>query len=319
MIQLFNIPHHTIDTSRFSNLLHDKIVREFEEKFAEYVGAKYAVSFNSATSAIFLIFKYLSTSKRAWVPSIIPPVVPNAIINAGCKCSFTNNSTWVGGWYRMITFEEFDIVDSAQDVTRGNFEKVCEPEDLMIFSFYPTKPIGGCDGGMVVSDDRDKIERLREASMNGMSTETNNWERKLSSIGHKMYMNSIQAYVALQNLYKLDDKKDALSYLRKKYNEAFGLENTSDHLYRVRVDDNRRFIEFAKKRGVVCGVHYEALHDHLLYGGDGYKDSGLGFEYVTRESKQMVSIPFHENLSLIDIGVVIETVNEYKRETKILS
>lgn len=306
MIQLFSIPNHIIDTSKFTNLLHDKVVREFEERFAEYVGAKYAVSFNSATSAIFLIFKYLSTTKRAWVPSIIPPVVPNAIINAGCKCAFTDNSKWVGSWYRIITLEDFDVVDSAQDVTRGNFKRVCNPEDLMIFSFYPTKPVGGCDGGMVVSNDLDKIERLREASMNGMSNEVNNWERKVSSIGWKMYMNAIQAHIALQNLYKLDDKKDKLLYIREVYNNVFGLDNTSEHLYRVRVDDNRRFIEFAKKRGVVCGVHYEALHNNSLYGDHG------GIDHVDRESKQMVSIPFHENLSLNDIDTVIETVNEYK-------
>ena len=54
MIQLFHINNHIIDTSEFSNLLHDDIVSEFENKFAQYVGAKYACSVNSATNAIFL-------------------------------------------------------------------------------------------------------------------------------------------------------------------------------------------------------------------------------------------------------------------------
>ena len=54
MINLFNINNHIIDTSKFSNLLHDSIVEDFENSIASYVGAKYAVSFNSATSAIFL-------------------------------------------------------------------------------------------------------------------------------------------------------------------------------------------------------------------------------------------------------------------------
>ena len=54
MIQLFNIDNHMIDTSEFSNLLHDEVVTEFEKQFASYVGAKYACSVNSATNAIFL-------------------------------------------------------------------------------------------------------------------------------------------------------------------------------------------------------------------------------------------------------------------------
>ena len=39
MIQLFNINSHNIDTSEFSNLLHDDCVEEFEKKIAQYVGA----------------------------------------------------------------------------------------------------------------------------------------------------------------------------------------------------------------------------------------------------------------------------------------
>ena len=39
MINLFHINNYTIDTSKFSNLLHDSIVQEFECAFAEYVGA----------------------------------------------------------------------------------------------------------------------------------------------------------------------------------------------------------------------------------------------------------------------------------------
>ena len=56
MIKLFNPENFNIDTAKFSNLLHGEIVNEFENSFANYVGAKYACSVNSATNAIFLIF-----------------------------------------------------------------------------------------------------------------------------------------------------------------------------------------------------------------------------------------------------------------------
>ena len=70
----------------------------------------------------------------------------------------------------------------------------------MIFSFYPTKPVGGIDGGMIVSDDKDKIIYFKEAVFNGMSYETNNWERKIKFPGWKMYLNSFQAYVGASQL-----------------------------------------------------------------------------------------------------------------------
>lgn len=309
MIQLFNIPNYTIDTSRFSNLLHDGVVKTFEGRFADYVGAKYAVSFSSATAAIFLIMKYLVQYRRVWIPSIIPPVVPNAIKLAGVECNFHDNTGWVGSWYRLLAFEDFDIVDSAQYIDKDCFKKICEDNDLMIFSFYPTKPIGSCDGGMVVSNDEKKIERLRELTFNGMSFAENNWDRKLNCIGWKMYMNSIQAYIALENLKKIEDKKHSLKIVRDKYNQAFELNHKSDHLYRIEVDNNDKFIEFAKDKGMICGIHYKALHGHKLYrlpeGGDLLNSTSV--------SSTTVSIPFHEALTDREIETVIDVVNEYRR------
>ena len=52
MINLFNIPNYKIDTADFNHYLHSTHVKEFEDNFCEYVGAKYACSVNSATSAI---------------------------------------------------------------------------------------------------------------------------------------------------------------------------------------------------------------------------------------------------------------------------
>ena len=81
MIQLFNLNNHVIDTSKFSNILHDKVVSDFEKKIAKYVGAKYACSVNSATNAIFLVLTmdYFLKPRTVKIPSMIPPVVANAI------------------------------------------------------------------------------------------------------------------------------------------------------------------------------------------------------------------------------------------------
>jgi dTDP-4-amino-4,6-dideoxygalactose transaminase len=57
------------------------VVNEFENTIANYVGAKYAVSVNSATSAIFLAL--LNKNITLNIPTMIPPVVLNAIITSG--------------------------------------------------------------------------------------------------------------------------------------------------------------------------------------------------------------------------------------------
>ena len=183
MIQLFNVNNHTIDTSEFSNLLHDKIVTDFEKEFASYVGAKYACSVNSATNAIFLCMLNKNTVVK--IPSMIPPVVANAIITSGNKVEFYDDTDWVGHSYVLHTFEDYKIVDSAQKLEPNQFMKECNPNDLMIFSHYPTKPLGGADGGIVVTDDYKKHKWMKEAVLNGMTYADNNWERGISFPGYK--------------------------------------------------------------------------------------------------------------------------------------
>ena len=305
MINLFNINNHIIDTNSYSNMLHDNIVTEFEQTIADYVGAKYSVTFNSATSAIFLIMsQYKNVVVK--VPSIIPPVVLNAIITSGNDYEFIDNINWVGDSYLLHDFGEYKIIDSAQKLEKNQFKNECNPEDLMVFSFYPTKPIGSCDGGMVVSDDLNKILKLKEMALNGMSFSENNWERKIKFPGYKMYMNSIQCDIALKNFKKYEYKLSKLSELRKIYNQELNYNNTSNHLYRISVDNRDEFISFMKDNKVLCGVHYESLHNHQVYLKE---NSNCPKSEI--ESLRTVSIPFHEELTNYEITHIINLIKEW--------
>ena len=188
---------------------------------------------------------------------MIPPVVCNAILTSGNKLDFDDNTDWVGDSYILHEFEDYKIVDSAQKVDEGQFIKEANDGDLMIFSFYPTKPVGSSDGGIIVSNDFEKIRWFKEATMNGMTYAHNNWDRTIKFPGYKMYMNSIQCYIANENLKMLDFKKMKLNGVRKKYNDYLNYSNTSDHLYRIEVDDRKDFIQKMREKNIVCGVHYE--------------------------------------------------------------
>jgi hypothetical protein len=303
MIQLFNVNNHTIDTSEFSNLLHDKIVTDFEKEFASYVGAKYACSVNSATNAIFLCMLNKNTVVK--IPSMIPPVVANAIITSGNKVEFYDDTDWVGHSYVLHTFEDYKIVDSAQKLEPNQFMKECNPNDLMIFSHYPTKPLGGADGGIVVTDDYKKHKWMKEAVLNGMTYADNNWERGISFPGYKFYMSSIQAKIIMDNFKNFDKKMRSLGNLVDIYNKEFGYENTSKHLYRIEVLDNEKFIENMKRDGIICGIHYPALHQNPIYGKKITKLSKS-----EKSQKRTVSLPMNEKLSFNETEYIIDKVKE---------
>jgi dTDP-4-amino-4,6-dideoxygalactose transaminase len=307
MIGLFNINTHTLDTSRYTNLLHDNIVTEFEDSIKNYVGAKYAVSFNSATSAIFL--SLLNKNIILAVPSMIPPVVLNAIITSGNKYTFNDNVDWVGDSYTLHDFGDYKIVDSAQKLEKNQFKLECNDGDLMVFSFYPTKPVGGSDGGMIVSNDINKITLLKEMALNGMTYSHNNWERKIRFPGYKMYMNSIQADIAMNNFNLYEEKLSSLKKIRDIYNNELGYSNTSNHLYRIEVDNRKNFIEYMKTNGVWCGIHYEAAHLNSVY-----SLSDVECPLSEEKSLRTVSIPFHERLTISEVNIIIDRVKEYSEK-----
>lgn len=175
----------------------------------------------------------------------------------------------------------------------------------MIFSFYPTKPIGSCDGGMVVSNDKSKIDYLRELSLNGMSYASNNWEREIKFIGYKMYMNSIQAAIATNNFKAYDNKLSRLYEIRSFYNSKLHLANKSDHLYRIKVDNNKQFIDFMKKKNILCGIHYNSLHNHPVY------SQNISLPFSEQESLTTVSIPFHEKLTTEELEYITQNIHDY--------
>jgi dTDP-4-amino-4,6-dideoxygalactose transaminase len=304
MISLFNIESHIIDTSKFNNLLHGQIVDTFESNFRTYVNAKYSVSLNSATNAIFLISKLWGSDSK--IPSLIPPVVANAIITSRNNVTFTDNISWIGNSYILdLGIKGFKVIDSAQKVERNQFKLECNDSDLMIFSLYPTKPLSSADGCVVVSNDKDKIELLKLYSFNGMSTENNNWERTQKVIGYKMYLASISAYIANENFKKLDEKKEALKKVRDIYNSEFGLSNTSDHLYRINRENRNELMLKAKEQQITLGIHYDCCHLNPIFG-----QTHLNLPNSEQESKTTVSIPYHEKLSKQDIEKVIKLVRE---------
>ena len=304
MIQLFNVNNHKIDTSKFSNLLHDDVVTEFEKEIADYVGAKYACSVNSATNAIFL--SLLNKDVVVDLPSMIPPVVVNAIVTSGNKVNFTDNINWFGDSYTLHEFDDYKIVDSAQKLQKNQFKKECNSEDLMIFSFYPTKPLGGSDGGMIVTDDYEKYKWFKEAVLNGMTYADNNWERTISFPGYKMYMSSIQAQICLNNFKQFEEKISFLDDLVDIYNKELGYNNTSSHLFRIEVTDNNKFINKMKKDNIICGIHYSALHLNSVY------NRGIKFDCPKSEllEKRTVSLPMNETLSTKDINHIVESVRK---------
>lgn len=305
MIPLFNIPKFQIDTSKFSHSLNGKNVKEFENRFCKYVNGKYIVSTCSCTVAIQLVFAYLDDCLNVWprikIPAVLPPVVYNALYHSvgHGNILFTEDHSWVGSSYEIQNNFDLKIIDSAQDLYKIKKE---DKNYIVFYSFYPTKPVGGIDGGAVVTDNENLAEWLRIAVNNGMTQDKNSWLRNWVFPGYKAYMSSSQAYCADKALESWEfNRKKKMIAIRDEFNSYFRLQNTSLHLYRHPVQEYEfnDVLEQLDCDGIITGVHYRPLFDIVGY------DGGLTEEQKNEIRYHLyISIPFHSELTDEDITTI---------------
>ncbi len=322
MIPLFKIYKPTIDYTKFSHNLHDRIVTDFENAFANYMGVKHAIAVNSCTTAIYLTIKWIqgqyNTCQSANVPTMIPPVVLNALYHADSTICFNDDTKWIGKHYYLKKDSVFAVIDSAHEIDNTQIPKFnkavksrVDPENrwAALYSFYPTKPIAGIDGGMIITNNDTFNNWLRVAILNGTSPGSS-WNRQIEFPGWKAYMSTVQACAAYQQFARIDKKKTNLKKIRDYYNKKLKLRNTSDHLYRIRVRNNAEFIEKMKKNHIQCGIHYRCTHKEPAYNGHSVNNSGLNKS--ERAADRTVSIPFHEDITIKTADHIIKKVKECK-------
>jgi dTDP-4-amino-4,6-dideoxygalactose transaminase len=165
---------------------------------------------------------------------------------------------------------------------------------------------------MVVTNDKHVARMLRLYSMNGLTEANNNWDRGSVDIGHKMYMNAIQAYVAQRNLEILDRKQNILTDIMNEYNSAFKLSNTSHHLYRINLKgiNQKKFIAKAAENGITAGIHYTPAHLKGVYEKHMNWFNSAERDICTYMGSSTVSIPFNEKLTDAEVKKIIAFVHE---------
>ncbi len=185
-------------------------VAEFEQAFARYVGAPYALAVNSCTAALHLSLLAAGVAEGAEV--ITSPLTfcatANAIIHTGATPVFADVDPYtmnldpdgaasrITGRTRVLLpvhyagrpadVEAFgalgrahglQVVEDAAHCVEGvaSGRKIGTTADFTCFSFYSTKNLTTGEGGMVTTASPEAAEWMRVASLHGLSRDA--WKR----------------------------------------------------------------------------------------------------------------------------------------------
>jgi dTDP-4-amino-4,6-dideoxygalactose transaminase len=163
-----------------------KVVQLFEEEVADYTGAKYAVSVDSCTNAIFLCCKYLNV-KQVTIPSKTYLSVPQSIIHSGGEVIFDKRDV-TNNWEGIYQLKPYNIYDSAKRFTSNMYI----PDTFMCLSFHIKKHLKISKGGMILTDNLDAVKWFKKARYEGRSEKLYH-EDDIEMLGWNMYMTPQQA------------------------------------------------------------------------------------------------------------------------------
>ena len=136
----------------------------------------------------------------------------------------------------------------------------------------------------------------------------------------KIFNISIYSYCLMTNHYhiflqtklkNLDKMLKIKKRIARKYSNEINLDakmeyndSCSYHLYWICVKNRNKFMKKMLTAGIETGIHYKPIHQMSMYS----KKQKL--ESTDKISKEIVSIPIHQNLSDNDTDRIIKTINE---------
>lgn len=243
-----------------------KFIKEFEQKFANYLGVQHATTVSNGTVALHLALVALGIGPgdEVLVPSLTYIASVNAITYTGAKPVFIDSleTTWQmdpKDLKRKITPKTKSILvvhlyghpcemDEIMEIAKSNRLFVIEDcaesfgskykgqhtgtfGDIATFSFFGNKTITTGEGGMVVTNDETLYDRALHFKGQGLAKHREYWH---DVVGFNYRMTNICAAIGLAQLEKADE------IILEKRGVA---ENYISHLSKLPLDYHKEFGE----------------------------------------------------------------------------
>jgi UDP-4-amino-4,6-dideoxy-L-N-acetyl-beta-L-altrosamine transaminase len=243
-----------VDVLKSNFLAQGPKVAQFEEDLCAYVGAKYAVAFNSATSALFGAYSVANIGKGDEV--ITTPIsfvaTSNMFVTLGAKpvwCDVrldgnideTKLEALITSKTKAIVVVDFAgkpvamqaiqaiakkhkllLIDDASHALGSSIkgEKIGSFADMNIFSFHAIKPITTSEGGAVLTNNETFAQKLRLFRSHGIEKKQL-WNSDMVSMGYNLRMTEVAAALGSSQLKKLERFIETRTQIASYFDERF--------------------------------------------------------------------------------------------------
>ena len=167
-----------------------EVVREFENKIAEFYGAPYAVSVDCCTHGIELCLRLLQTPYME-VPKHTYISVPLLSKKLGIDLKWKDED-----WLDYYKIGGTNIIDAAVCWKKNSYV----PGHFMCLSFQFLKHLSLGRGGMILTDDKESVDKLKKMSYDGRLPDIPWATQNIETMGYHYYMTPETATKGLKKL-----------------------------------------------------------------------------------------------------------------------
>ncbi len=345
--EYLNIFNRVLDSGR---LIFGKELENFEKNFSEYIGTSHAVGCDNATNGIFLSLKTIGISRGDYVITVPNTAIPtvSAIRQAGAIPIFvdvnehalldSNNLQKVlspnvkaiipvhlYGYpcemkeiCEIASAYNIPVIEDCSQAHGSQLEnkKVGSFGDLSVFSFYPTKSLGGFgDAGIICTNNNKYKETLLKLRFYGIE------KNYIANIeGYNSRMDEIHAGILNSKLKRLDDNINYRNKIRLIYKEKITnkklsiIPNPSSSIISnylipfLYEGDRDEFQKLLFANGIGSNISYRTP----IYSMPAYKYLNYNkeeFPFTEKFCQSNISLPIFDYIPLDIVEKVIKVIN----------
>jgi dTDP-4-amino-4,6-dideoxygalactose transaminase len=217
------------------------------------------------------------------------------------------------------------VEDAAQSFgCCRNGKNVGASGDVICFSFDGIKNITAGEGGAILTSDKDLLEKLKDARLLGVKKDTDqryqglrSWDFDVDIQGFRYHMSNINAAIGIEQLKRIEFFKEKRQFIVQRYikilspiNEVrflnLNYKEIISHIFVIKVKNRDGLRDYLLKFGIECGIHYKP--NHML---KKYQNSLTTLPLTEYLYKEIISLPCHVDLSLLEQDYVIQKIGEF--------
>ena len=196
--------------------------------------------------------------------------------------------------------------------------------DIVCFSFDGIKNITSGEGGAVLTSDRRLLEKMQDGRLLGVIKDTEkrvsnqrSWDFDVVSQGFRFHMSNINAAIGIEQLKRIEFFKEKRQLIVQRYikilspiNEVkflnLNYKEIISHIFVIKVKNRDGLRDYLLKYGIECGIHYKPNHMLQMY-----LNSLTTLPITESIYKEIISLPCHVDLSLLEQDYVIQKIGEF--------